>query len=384
MWTANFRRACLSNLCIFISLYMLIPVLPVAMTDALSMPLSTMGVQYLVMMLGVVLAGPFCNYLMDLYSRKTLSLFTFSIVLIITVGYTFVCRSPELFVLAFVQGIAFGVTTTSLITLSIDITLSSHRSKGNLIFGWFTGLGLLLGAATGNALYLNYNFETVIIASVLIGLLGILFISGIRIPFRAPIGTSLCSLDRFILPHSIAFAFNTLLLAFIPGILLPVVHFKMQDLFWADGWAVPYLLVSGAAFLLSLPFVKLYNKSNLSARAIVGISTIIVAMGSLVYIDHFAGGLCSAILLGVGLSIALPVMLYFFIDLSSHCQRGTANSTHLLSLKLGLSIGVAVSCMLADEHLSHLAYRIALMASVLALICFALVSRPYHQKKKVR
>jgi uncharacterized BrkB/YihY/UPF0761 family membrane protein len=88
--------------------------------------------------------------------------------------------------------------------------------------------------------------------------------------------------------------------------------------------------------------------------------------------------------LGLGLSIITPAFLFFFINLSSHCQRSTANTTHLLSWKIGISMGIAASCYLTANASSGAAFRAALVASVLAAVYFIAVSYPYYRKKKVR
>jgi len=383
-WTANFRKVCLGNLLMFISQYMLIPILPVVMAEELDLPISTTGAIFLVMVCGMILVGPFYSYLMDAYRRKSLCIFAFTIVFIATFGYTFIHKPLELLVLCFVQGLAFGIANCSIITLGIDVNISDNRSKGNVKLGWFTRLGMILGVGAGSTVYLNYGFEYLIITSVVTGCLGILFIAMMRIPFRAPIGTSICSLDRFFLPHTILFVLNMILIAFVPGILFPLIHFKMKDTFLLDEWTVPYFAIAGGAFLLSVFLLRLLRKLSLLIQALLGMTTMLCAICILILFNSIPGQLISAILLGIGLSIITPAFLFFFINLSSHCQRSTANTTHLLSWKIGVSLGVAVSCYLTVNESSAVAFQAALLSSVLAILFFIMISYPYYQKKKVR
>lgn len=381
---ANFRKICLGNLLMFISQYMLIPMLPVVMSEVLNLSIATTGAMFLVMVLGMILIGPFYSYLMDAYSRRTLCISAFTIVFISTIGYTFVIKPGELLMLCLVQGLAFGIANSSIITLGIDVNVSDNRSKGNIILGWFTRLGMILGVGLGSTVYLNFNFETLVTTSVVIGCAGLLFIILMRIPFRAPIGMPLCSLDRFFLPHTSIFALNMILIAFVPGVLLPLIHFKMRDTFLLDEWTVPYFAIAGVAFLLSMLLIKLFRKLHLFVQALIGMTTVLCAICSLILFDSITGQLISAILLGAGLSIITPVFLLFFINLSSHCQRSTANTTHLLSWKIGLALGLATSCYLTANESSGAAFRAALFASALAIVFFILVAHPYYQKKKIR
>jgi MFS family permease len=379
---ANFKNVCAGNLLIFISQYMLIPILPVVMAEELDLSIATTGGMFPVMVLGMILIGPFYNYLTDVYRRKSLCIFAFAVVFVTTTGYTLISRPPELLLLSLVQGLAFGVANSSIITLGIDVNVSDNRSKGNVIFGWFTRLGMILGVGSGSAVYLNAGFETLVAASVAVGCAGLLFIAAIRIPFRAPIGMPLCSIDRFFLPHTFLFVLNMMMIAFVPGALLPLIHYEMRDIFLLDEWMVPYFAVAGGAFLLSVLLAGFLKKCSLLLQALLGMTAMVCAICSLILFDSTAGQLLSAILLGVGLSVITPAFLFFFINLSSHCQRGTANTTHLLSWKVGIFMGIAASCNLTES--SGAAFRMALAASVLAVVFFVTVSYPYYRKKKVR
>jgi MFS family permease len=384
MWKANFRKVCLGNLLIFISQYMLFPIFPVAMAEKLDLSIATTGGMFPVMALGMILIGPFYSHLMDIYKRKSLCIFAFTIVFAATIGYTLINSPLELLALSLVQGFAFGVANSSIITLGIDVNVSDNRSKGNVIFGWFTRLGMILGVGSGSAVYLNFGFETLIAASVITGCAGVLSVAAMHIPFRAPIGMPLCSIDRFFLPHTFPFVLNMITIAFVPGALLPLIHFKIKDTFLLDEWTAPYFAIAGGAFLLSVFLVKLLKKLSLLVQALLGMTAMVCAICSLILFDSMSGQLLSAILLGLGLSVITPAFLFFFINLSSHCQRSTANTTHLLSWKIGISTGIAASCYLTVNESSGAAFRAALMASVLAVVFFIAVSYPYYRKKKVR
>lgn len=47
LWTLHFMRICLANLLLFISLYLLYPVLPVMMASRLGVPVSQTGVIFI-------------------------------------------------------------------------------------------------------------------------------------------------------------------------------------------------------------------------------------------------------------------------------------------------------------------------------------------------
>ena len=129
LWTAHFIRICIANLLLFVSLYVLFPVLSVEMADRLGVPVAQTGVIFLFFTLGVFLIGPFHAYLVDAYKRKHVCIYAFALMVAATVGYAFVTNLTELIMLSTVQGLAFGVATTASITLAIDITNSTLRDR---------------------------------------------------------------------------------------------------------------------------------------------------------------------------------------------------------------------------------------------------------------
>ena len=62
---SSFYAECVANLLLFISLYVLFPVLSVEMADRLGVPAAQTGVIFLFFTLGMFLIGPFHAYLVD-------------------------------------------------------------------------------------------------------------------------------------------------------------------------------------------------------------------------------------------------------------------------------------------------------------------------------
>ena len=318
LWTVHFMRICIANLLLFISLYVLFPVLSIEMGDRLGVPVAQTGVAFLFFTLGMFLIGPFHAYLVDAYKRKTVCVFSFALMVAATVGYAFVTNITELILLSTVQGLAFGIATTAGITLAIDVTNSTLRSAGNVGFSWMARLGMILGIILGVWLYQSYSFQNLLSVSVITGAAGILIASGVYVPFRAPIVTKLYSFDRFLLLRGWVPAINMLLIAFAPGALLPL-------MFVGDYWSLAALAV---LVFITVPFMKM------------------------------------------------------FVKLSHHCQRGTANTTHLLASEVGISLGIATACYLDldTDKMLHIGQIVALVS----LAFFVIATYPYYIRKKVR
>ena len=279
------------------------------------------------------------------------------------------------------QGLAFGIGTTAGITLAIDITNSTLRSAGNVSFSWTARLGMLLGIILGVWLYQSHSFQNLLTVSVITGAVGILMLSGVYVPFRAPIVTKLYSFDRFLLLRGWVPAINLILITFVPGLLIPMVHPFLNDFVLGNvGIPVPFFVGTTLGYIISLFIARLFFFKEKTLRlVIIGIGLEMVAM-SLLNTDLSIG--ISSVLLGLGLGLTMPEFLMIFVKLSHHCQRGTANTTHLLASEVGISLGIATACYmeLDTDKMLHTGQMVA----SIALLFFVLVTYPYYIKKKVR
>lgn len=377
-------RICLSNLLLFISLYMLYPVIPSVMAERLGMPVYQTGAVFILFTLGMFFVGPFHGYLVDAYKRKYVCLFSFGVMLAATVGYVFVHDATQLLMLCIAQGIAFGIATTAGITLAIDITNSSFRSDGNMVFAWAARLGMIAGVASGVFLYQVYGFRMLIYASLAIGLLGIFFVSRVYVPFRAPIGTKLISNDRFLLLRGWVPAVNLILIALVPGILLPLLSHSFNMIGLWD-ISIPFFAVAGIGFLVSAFIARLLFRGERKTwlQVVSGLILIIIAMGQII-VPETGNMAAAAVLLGIGLGFVTPEFLMMFVKLSQHCQRGTANTTHLLAWEAGIALGIATVCYLETTASQEAAYQVGMLSVVVALAFFVLITYPYFKKKRVR
>jgi hypothetical protein len=351
------------------------------MSERLGLPVTETGVIFLFFTLGMFLIGPFHAYLVDAYKRKNVCLFSFALMVAATVGYAFVTNITELILLSTVQGLAFGIATTAGITLAIDITNSTLRSAGNVSFSWIARLGMILGIILGVWFDQHYAFKTLLTVSVTTGALGILTVAGVYVPFRAPFVTKLYSFDRFLLLRGWVPAINLILITFIPGLLIPLVHPSLNDIVLGDtGVSMPFFAGVGMGYLASLVIARLFILKEKTLRLVImGLGLEILAI-CLLKAGYSSG--ISSVLLGLGLGLIMPEFLVMFVKLSHHCQRGTANTTHLLAGEAGITLGIAVACYM-DTDTDQMFYIGQIVASV-ALLFFVLITYPYYIKKKVR
>ena len=275
--THGLRAMCAANFLLYASVYMLLGVLPaVSAGDAACI--------YPAFLAGMLLAGPFHAYLADAFKRKNVLLLSYA-----GVGVTMAAAPyiPEAYYagLALLQGACFALASGAGTTISIDITLSGHRTSSNMLFAFCGRVGMVAGLAAGAWGIGCHPLAWLMYASALLCAVGILLCTTVYVSFRAPIGLRLCSLDRFLLVRAWLPALNVGIWAFCFGI----VGASSTSLSASASWM----------WILLLPVLPLLT----------------------------------------------PLWVKMFVKLSHHCQRATGNMTFNLLMDAGVIAGLWTMCV---------------------------------------
>lgn len=324
--TVNFWRICGVNLLFFATIYMLLPLLPMALLKQAGITPGQMSEAYLLMWVTSLAMGPLNAYLCDAYRRTNVLTFALLVLLGSTFAYNYVQGYLQLLVVSAVQGASLGLAGSAGITVAIDIAPSPRRSAGNAMFGWMGRVGMLVGVGIGLWFFQHHSFRMVTYVALLAGVLAVLLTMRISLSFRAPIGVPLLSIDRFLLPRAWVPALNMALAAFSVGMLVPMLH--------AGDWR-PVLGMALLAFV-TVPVIRI------------------------------------------------------FVKLSQHCQRATANNTCFVSIETGMLLGLGAAhhllhrCSLEVQHPADLLSRVATVSAALSLLMFVAVTLPYFRRKRLR
>lgn len=384
LWTHDFIRMYLSNLLLFASLYMLLPILPMYLVERFNTTLTIAGGVSASFAIAIFFFGPFYSYLIDTFRRKNVCILSYLTIIAILFGYTIVGSLLWVIVLRMAQGALFGVATTMGSTLAIDITNTARRSEANICFSWAARLGMVIGAMSGLLLYRYAGLQEVIYGSLAAGILGLILVSLIHVAFRAPIGTSLCSSDRFLLPHGWIPAFNLVLISFVFGMLLTSINMYTESIQMQEVTVRFFILLTGGFVLAMIANRTAFENADIRAKIVSGL---VLTGASLLLIITYAQSVAlmtAAVLMGLGIGLTASNFLLVFVKLSEHCQRGTANTMYLLAWEVGIAIGVATGCYLIDISSYISVFQVGIVAVIFSLGIYLGITNPYFQKHKVR
>lgn len=378
LWHKDFWMLVLADMLLTMSVYVLIPIMPLWLMNTESFsPLET-GLSMGAYAIGLYLLGAQCSWLVQRYRRNVVCMWSIVFVglSVALLWYIDDLRSEfvEFWVIVLqrlLMGAAFGLAQMVLSsTLIIDTCESFHRTEANHSAAWFARFALSLAPMGGIMGYQMFGFDKVLWGSIGCALLSVLLIRNVTFPFRAPEeNVHVASLDRFLLPNGTVLFFNQLLVTLVVGLVLSQ---PLNVEFYA-------MLMGG--FLLALLAQRfVFRDADLKSEIVSGLFLLIAAL--LIQLIYPTSPI-APLLMGLSVGIIGARYLLFFIKLSRHCKRGTSHSTFFLSWETGITLGLATGyAWLYGER--ELLFGIAIGLTVLSLVLYHFYTHNWFLKHKNR
>ena len=380
LWHADFWILAIANLLITMSVYMLIPILPIWMLGTAALSQQAAGTVMGVYGIGLFLLGGFCNWLVQRYRRNRVCLWAIALVFLSLLGCWLVERELQqswlqyrlLLFLRIVLGAAFGLVQMILSsTLIIDKSESFQRTEANHASAWFGRFALSLGPMLG-IVFARTTFSP-LFASAALALVAYLLLATVKFPFRTPDdGVKKISGDRFFLPDAKWLFLNLFLICLSVGILMST---QFTAMFYA------MVMVGFAIALLAERFA--FVDADLKSQVVAGSILIAAALMMILTRKQMVVNYISPVFVGLGIGLIGSRFLLFFIKLSKHCQRGTAVSTYMLGWESGLAAGLFVGYFFFAEDV-HLALSASLACLILAFGLYVVFTHQWYIRKKNR
>ena len=380
LWHADFWILAITNLLITMSVYMLIPILPVWMLGSAGLSQQGVGIVMGVYGIGLFLLGGFCNWLVQRYRRNRVCLWAIALVFLALLGCWLVERELHqswlqyrvLLFLRLVLGAGFGLVQMILSsTLIIDKSESFQRTEANHASAWFGRFALSLGPMLG-IVFARTSFSP-LFASAALALAAYILLATVKFPFRTPDdGVKKISGDRFFLPDAKWLFLNLFLICLSVGILMST---QFTAMFYA------MVMVGFAVALLAERFA--FVDADLKSQVVAGSILIAAALMMILTRKQMVVNYISPVFVGLGIGLIGSRFLLFFIKLSKHCQRGTAVSTYMLGWESGLAAGLFVGYFFFAEDI-HLALSASLACLILAFGLYVVFTHQWYIRKKNR
>lgn len=389
LWTLNYLNVCIANFLMACSFNLLMPSIPLYITEQMGVPQTKTGIVLASYAIAMLIIRPFSGFIVDIYSRKKVLLFSFFCYVLIFFGYFWATTIMIFIVVRFLHGLTWGLTTVSSSTLAIDVVPSERRAEGIGYYGTFMNVAMAIGPFIAIHIYNTYGFQPLLWCGIFMGILGIGAVALIKAPERPKSENEdesknkPLSLDRFFLVKAWPIFINQLLPCFAWGTIGPFVAQYGKEigipnagiffLFWAGG------IMASRVFAGRLVDRGYIHQINVAAMAIVGIAFLIFASVHNIYAYCSSG-----LFIGIGFGSMFPALQTLYVNMAENNQRGTANSTYLVGFDLGLALGMLVGGYISGIYTFEGLYFVAAVLSFISIVAYWLISRPIFDKKKLR
>lgn len=383
LWSLSYLNVCLANFLMACSFNLLMPSIPLYITEQMGVPQSQTGIVLASYAIALMFVRPFSGFIVDLYSRKKILLIAFSCYVLIFFGYFWATTVLLFIVVRFIHGITWGLSTVSSSTLAIDVVPSERRAEGIGYYGTFMNVAMAIGPFIAIHIYNHYGFDVLLWCAIAMGALGIITVSLIKAPIKTKVERQKISFDRFFLIKGWPIFLNQLLPCFAWGTIGPFVaqygkgigipNAGIFFLFWAGG------IIASRVFAGKLVDKGKIHEVNVSAMAIVAIAFLVFALVHNIYAFCISG-----LFIGVGFGMMFPALQTLYINLAENNQRGTANSTYLIGFDLGLALGMLVGGYLTGYFSFETLYMVASGLCAISVVVYWTCSRVIFERKRLR
>lgn len=184
LWTLPFVLDTVINLLVFLIYYLLIVIIAVVAKDTLHATSSQAGLAVGIYIIGTVVARVFAGrFVSTLGSRKVLYV-GLGIYLISTALYFYIPNLIVLDTIRFINGFAYGITSTATSTIVASVIPKARRGEGINYYGLSTSLAAAIGPFLGIFLLSLTGFRTIV--AICVGLVILCVIAALSMKYEEP------------------------------------------------------------------------------------------------------------------------------------------------------------------------------------------------------
>lgn len=387
LWNSNYTKAWISNFMIFFSFMLLTPLLPLYMSEEFGADKDLIGMVLSGYTLTALLVRPFSGYFVDSFPRKMVLLVSYFFFMALFAGYI-VAGTVALFaVVRTLHGFPFGATTVANSTVAIDVLHPTRRAEGIGYYGLSNNIATAIGPTVALVIYQACeSYDLLFVLSLLFALFGLVISSTLKLPKKEIVtNKQKLSLDRFLLLKGWSLGIAMCCLSFSYGVLATYLAiYGKEELGITGGTGLFFMILSIGLICSRLVGSRTLRKGRIVENASFGV--VVSVFGYLLFaaVHNLWGYYGAALIIGLGNGHMFPAFQTMFINLAPHEQRGTANSTLLVSWDIGVGLGILVGGALSEYWGYHAAFWGAWVVNLAGVIFFLLVARKLFLKYRLR
>lgn len=360
LWNKNYCKVMAANFSLFFAFYVLTPLLPLYLSEHFGATKDIIGLVLSGYTITALLFRPFSGYFVDSFPRKTVLMVCFGAFSIFFAGYLAASTLLLFTIVRTLHGGPFGALTVANSTVAIDVLPSSRRTEGIGYYGLSNNLAMAIAPTIGIFIYkYTQSFELLFWLALIVACAGWIVDATVELsPKEIVKNKSKISLDRFFLTRGWMLGINMAAFGFCFGVLSNYLAIYGKETLGITGGTGTYFMLCSIGLILSrLQGGKALRQGRLTFNASSGMLislvgyTIFIALPTLFPSNPTAiwtGYYGSALLIGLGNGHMWPAFQNMTINVANNNQRGTANSTILISWDIGMGLGILLGGIIAE------------------------------------
>ena len=386
LWNSEYLKVMMCNFLLFFAFYLLTPLLPIYLDSQFQADKDMIGIVLSGYVVATLLVRPFSGFFVDSFNRKRVLTICFFAFFIFFAGYIGAATLLMFAIVRTLHGIPLGATTVANSTVAIDVLPSSRRNEGIGYYGLSNNLAMASAPTAGIYIYnMTGNFSLLFWISLVLSCLGFLCACRVRLPEREIVKNKpKLSLDHFFLGRAWLLAVNISLFGLCWGVMSNYVAIYGQEMLGiTDGTGMFFLLLSAGLMLSRVFGTRSLRDGKITRNCTRGV--LISLLGYTLFATAWGewSFYLSALLVGLGNGQMYPAFMTMFIKMARHDQRGTANSSILISWDLGMGAGILAGGFIAEYVSYEAAFWVVAAMQATGALLFILSTRMFFTRRRL-
>ena len=399
LWNRNYCKVMAANFSLFFAFYVMTPLLPLYLSEHFGATKDVIGLVLSGYTITALLFRPFSGYFVDSFPRKTVLMVCFGAFSVFFAGYLAASTLLLFTIVRTLHGGPFGALTVSNSTVAIDVLPSSRRTEGIGYYGLSNNLAMAIAPTIGIFIYkYTDSFELLFWIALIVACAGWLVDATVQLKDKEIVSNkSKLSFDRFFLTRGWLLGLNMVAFGFCFGVLSNYLAIYGKEVMGITGGTGTYFMLCSVGLILSrLQGGKALRQGRLTHNAGTGMVVSLVGYTLFILLPTLSqwsmvngpwsmvlGYYGSALLIGLGNGHMWPAFQNMTINVARNNQRGTANSTILISWDIGMGLGILLGGVIA-EYLGYAsAFWTVAAVNAIGVATFFLATKSFFLRRNL-
>ena len=386
LWNSNYCKVMIANFSLFTAFYLLTPLLPLYLHETFGATKDVIGLVLSGYTITALLFRPFSGYFVDSFPRKTVLMVCFTAFAIFFAGYLAASTLLLFTIVRTLHGGPFGALTVANSTVAIDVLPSSRRNEGIGYYGLSNNLAMAIAPSFAIFIYAQtHNFHLLFWLALIVATFGLIIDSTVKLKHQpSDVKPRKLSLDRFFLKRGWLLGVNMVFFGFCFGVLSNYLAIYGKQVMGITGGTGTWFMLCSIGLILSrLQGGKALRQGRLTHNAAEGMVISLVGYTLFIACPNYIGYYGSAILIGLGNGHMWPAFQNMMICMAHHNERGTANSTILISWDVGMGLGILLGGIIAEDFSYATAFWTVAFVNLAGVLLYFARSQKFFLERQI-